>query len=84
MKQFSAEALILGGAYCSSFNLVLAIVMVCLGCLAASFRFMAVFTLQDKKEQLITLLLAVAKKMVEMPIYAFDMSQFQPEKKDVH
>jgi hypothetical protein len=82
--KFASEALILGGAYCGSFNLALAIVMICLGCLAAVFRFMVFFALQDKKEQLVTLLLAFARKIVEMPTYAFDMSQFQPEKKDVH
>lgn len=84
LKQFSAEALILGGAYCSSFNLVLAVIMVCLGCFAATFRFMAVFAMQNKKEQLLTLLLAFVKKVVETPVYAFDMSQLQPENKDVH
>ena len=75
-KGYASECLILAGAYCSSFNLALGIVLLCLGVLGAVGKFGVGVNASAKKDQLYDALANLVTKIVEKPIVP-DFSAFR-------
>ena len=75
-KGYATECLLLGGAYCATVNLVLGIVLICIGCVAAAARYGQHLSATSKKEKLYDAASKFITKIVENPAPTVDLSSF--------
>ena len=75
-KGYTSECLVVGGCYCASFNLTMAIVLLCLGCLGAVVKFGHNLSMQSKKEKLYEAAGKFITKIVDRPMPTVDFSAF--------
>ena len=76
IRGYASESLIVAGAYCSSFNMVLGITLLCLGCLGGMIKFGHNLSIQGKKEKLYEAAGNFITKIIEKPIPTVDFSTF--------
>jgi len=75
-KGYTCESLIISGAYCSSFNLTLGIILLCVGALGGVGRYGVNINAMAKKGELYDAVSMLLKKIVEQPTMP-DFSAFR-------